>query len=467
MSGKPCQCGGQCGCKANALEQEWFGKTAADIRRVLSQILFPLQPHVKDFNKVLLEFSDALYGAVEDELEIVKYNTRHGYATAWGKQTYGGWESPPEYDEKDVEVPESFDLTCKVSVDFKVFIKSVMRYAKSQITDSRGFETALKSVLSNSNALNMVGKLLKDRLAYLIKADPDMITDHGELEDIISDEVLDQAVDVDTYGRPENPKVGKTWFKTTSRGVDLYCQIKVDVSNDWEMSIDYDYGRDYESEWEARNRRWAMNKLSLERAWFGKTAMKGIAMGKGFETDALRAHRYRDSLHVTDLTFAGKRGKKCQRAVIQLSYLYDGDDKDRSAWFDRVTWNLTGFYKDNWKGFINFIKDLQDQFPGEIKLDIYNERGVDVTPAGFGPIVVDGKHVKVDSRWDTFSVRDKDDQYNLPTCIPAFKGGKKDIKVFYRWVKDNQSKLRGMTYSDVLGEMRGIGIKYRSYCAMD
>ena len=135
--------------------------------------------------------------------------------------------------------------------------------------------------------------------------------------------------------------------------------------------------------------------------------------------------------------------------MIQLTYSYDGNDKDRSAWVDRVTWNLTGFYKDNWQGFINFIKDLQDQFPGEIKLDIYNERGVDVTTAGFGPIVVDGKHVKIDSRWDTFSVRDKDDQYNLPTCIPAFKGGKKDIKVFYRWVKDNQSKLRAWNRQQV------------------
>ena len=261
MSGGPCQCGGNCGCTARELEAAWFSKTAADIRRVLmlSQVLLPLQPHVKDFDKVLLEFSDALYGAVEEEPEIVKYNTRHGYATAWGKQTYGGWEDPPEYDEKEVEVPDSLNLTCKLSVDFKVFIKSVMRYAKSQITDSRGFETALKGVLSNSNASNMIGKLLKDRLAHLIKTDPDMITDHGDLEHIISDETYD-GVDVETYGRPENPKVGKTWYKTTSRGVDLYCEVKVGISDDWSLSIDYGYGR------------YATRKPDLEAVWFDKIA---------------------------------------------------------------------------------------------------------------------------------------------------------------------------------------------------
>ena len=104
---------------------------------------------------------------------------------------------------------------------------------------------------------------------------------------------------------------------------------------------------------------------------------------------------------------------------------------------------------------------------GRAKIQPRSLRGVDVAPAGFKPVKIRGKHVYIEADYDSFRVKDLVDRNNEPTCIPAFKGGKKSIKQFYRWVSDNISKIKSMKYYDVLGEMRKEGINYHDYCAMD
>ena len=95
------------------------------------------------------------------------------------------------------------------------------------------------------------------------------------------------------------------------------------------------------------------------------------------------------------------------------------------------------------------------------------ERGVDVTPGGFRPIKVNGKNITLEADYSDFTVRDKVDRFNEPTCIPAVKGGKRDIKVFYRWVKDNLPWLQSATFGDVMRAMMKEGIRFHQYCAMD
>lgn len=91
-------------------------------------------------------------------------------------------------------------------------------------------------------------------------------------------------------------------------------------------------------------------------------------------------------------------------------------------------------------------------------------RGVDVTPAGFSDIEINTDDVYIKAEHDGFRVKDKRDRYNEPTCITR---GKKSIKQFYRWVKDNESKLKRMTFREVLKGMDAEGINYHYYCAMD
>lgn len=202
-----------------------------------------------------------------------------------------------------------------------------------------------------------------------------------------------------------------------------------------------------------------------------------IGVGKTVELPRsnVRVHRYRDVLMFWDLTNAGKRGKKVDTFSI-------GNIEHMDPEYQKV---IEGFISNlfNWRSYADVryaakvvaevhhdgTRENGYQPFGGMTPRIHDsqERGVDVAPAGFGPIRVDGEHVSIDAGWKSFSVRDKDDQFNLPTCIPSIKGGVKDIKVFYRWVTDNEAALKRMLYRDVLKGMDAAGIGYHSYCAMD
>lgn len=91
---------------------------------------------------------------------------------------------------------------------------------------------------------------------------------------------------------------------------------------------------------------------------------------------------------------------------------------------------------------------------------------IDVTPAGFKPIRIMGKGVTIEADYNDFRVVANEDP-NETTCIPAIKGGKKDIKVFYRWAKDNESKLKNMKFSDIVRTLMSEGVKFHQYCAVD
>lgn len=189
--------------------------------------------------------------------------------------------------------------------------------------------------------------------------------------------------------------------------------------------------------------------------------------GKTWENDFVRVHRFRSAYHVWDLTNAGRRGKKVRKIALydtdmvrnesvqkNLDKLAKGIDKVKN--FDSVV-----------KWFDIIVRDAKLRGEHSPKIQVSEERGVDVAPGGFKPIRVVGKGVRVDSDYDSFTIKNLDDKINEPTCIPAIRGGKKDIKVFYRWVKENQAEIKNMTFSDVLKAMKKIGVSYHQYCAMD
>lgn len=202
----------------------------------------------------------------------------------------------------------------------------------------------------------------------------------------------------------------------------------------------------------------------LEKGQFSR-AKKAASLNVGNsledERRMLRFHRFRDSLRVWDLTNAGKRGKKVK--IFAVTGL-DRAGGAEAEFIFQVT--KAPSFAAALKLAKEWVDTMQETTPF-VHLYETEERGVDVTPAGFRPITVDGKHVYIQAEYNSFRIKDKVDLANEPTCIPAIKGGKKDIKVFYRWVKDNESKLKGMKFHDVLRAMMSEGIKYHQYCAMD
>jgi len=183
-----------------------------------------------------------------------------------------------------------------------------------------------------------------------------------------------------------------------------------------------------------------------------------------------RIYRSMSSVTVTDLAGAGKRGKTCAEAVLwdidvrQSPRLADAVDRVCAIAADASS------YEDAAAHLRFFVEDASENYPDARRAPQYHERtlkGVDVTPADFSPIKIETGEFSLESDYDDFTIRDKRDRCNLPVCIPAIKGGKSDIKVFYRWVSDNESRIKNMTYSEVLRGMGDAGIRYHSYYSMD
>jgi len=190
--------------------------------------------------------------------------------------------------------------------------------------------------------------------------------------------------------------------------------------------------------------------------------LKAMSAGETFESETWRIHRFRDSIRVTPLENAGKRGKKV--VVMSVHTRGYGDDLP----IESIALELLMHAKRNASSerMQKAIDEYIQVFAGKVEMYTTTQRGVDVMPAGFKNIAIQGDNVYVEAEYDSFRVKNQNDP-NETTCIPAISGGKKSIPVFYRWVKDNESKIKGMKYYDVLRAMKDLGIDYHSYCAMD
>ena len=110
-----------------------------------------------------------------------------------------------------------------------------------------------------------------------------------------------------------------------------------------------------------------------------------LKRGEGFENKGLRVHRYNHSIQVSDLTFAGKRGKK-----VQKFSLYDLDmgvteesEKMLEDWADGLR------RETNFKKALRGAEDIVAL--SRAKIETSSLRGVDVAPAGFKPVKIIGR----------------------------------------------------------------------------
>jgi hypothetical protein len=202
--------------------------------------------------------------------------------------------------------------------------------------------------------------------------------------------------------------------------------------------------------------RTALN-LKISELIYGKAASSFLRSGDTVEKNGIRFYFYRATLVATDLTNAGKRGKKVNEVVI----------KDRNLNYDMASL-MNAFDSAFGKNFAQVVAVFEDYAENYPVLEVYHRelRGVDVRPSDMEVLKVNGDFVTVEVDHESYTVRDKVDRNNEPTCIPA-ANGKKGVAVFYRWVMDNRQKIERMKYYDLLDEMHKMGIKYHNYCAMD
>lgn len=204
-------------------------------------------------------------------------------------------------------------------------------------------------------------------------------------------------------------------------------------------------------------------------------APAGIELGRTVEIGSVRIHRYMDSFQVTDLTNAGKRGKRARVASLGATYAYKGD---RAAWM--VSMGKALSCCESYDEIARLVSDILVDAPGEIRFSEREARGVDVEPAGVQTIEIavgdaeQGMRIKasatdfsVMSHWrgslpdGTRGHRQDTGYYPSGHCGKRVKAA--SCKAFFGWLRANLSTVQGMTIGDLCRVWDGIGVRYTSH----
>lgn len=199
-------------------------------------------------------------------------------------------------------------------------------------------------------------------------------------------------------------------------------------------------------------------------------------VGKTFESKYLRVHVYTDVIQITDLQYAGKRGK-------QVEEIWLSNTNSQTPTITKVIAKLIEAMQD-----IRYAKALDLVFQIEelskerkkidflytpLKVSLTTRRGIDVLPSVGSLIRIETPRWALEASPTDFTLKlhhtesGKSDP-NEPTCIPALKGKRKQgVKLFYEWVSLNQDKIRNMSFYEIQREMTKLGIAYYDYCAID
>ena len=206
----------------------------------------------------------------------------------------------------------------------------------------------------------------------------------------------------------------------------------------------------------------------------GISRSAGVRVGDTVESGSIRLHRYNSSLQVTDISNAGKRGKSCgQFSLYNLDYMFTD-----AKYVDSVGSALSKISKV--KTYDEALKIAQsvageDRDTSKVPIEIRKLRGVDVDPpatAMGGVIRMDTKEFKLEASATDFSVHEKprpgpngDDTRIL---MPPVRGAEKTaIKAFYAWVKENEAKIKRMTFRELNRAMADAKLNYHSFSTMD
>jgi hypothetical protein len=207
-------------------------------------------------------------------------------------------------------------------------------------------------------------------------------------------------------------------------------------------------------------------RLSAQKVVARFVLANDIPLGVTREFGSVRVHRYADHFKVTDLTFAGKRGKKVRVMNLSPTYQYKGKPAD---WMERMSTVLPDY--PGYDKIRGLISDLLHDFPGEINMQEFEVRGVDVNPGGTEKIeLANANGIRLTALPDNFTLvsswklgdgaaNDSDEPSNQQDTL-YYPVGKRDAMVFYNWLKANRLEAQKMTIEDFRKLWQGIGVKY-------
>jgi len=180
-----------------------------------------------------------------------------------------------------------------------------------------------------------------------------------------------------------------------------------------------------------------------------------MRIGQTWENEKIRVHMYADSIHVKDLTNAGKRGKSVDAFSVGLHYARDISSRLH---------DIVDSFNDStdYAKALGYAAKALAETP-EMQFHESKKRGVDVVPPNLKPIVIHTNDLYVKSDIQGFRMKDLQD-INEATTINTNRSGA--VKA-YKWFRENYAELQSMTYKQAVTALHRAGIPAREYYALD
>lgn len=189
-----------------------------------------------------------------------------------------------------------------------------------------------------------------------------------------------------------------------------------------------------------------------------------IPTGKTIESGTVRVHRFADHFRVTDLTNAGKRGKRVRSASFAPTFYFKGD---HGAWLENMAGILPSL--DSFDAVKRLVADVRADYPLEVTFDESEQRGVDVAPAGAQTIrLVTAGGLEITASAGGFMVKSTQ-------VLGGSKGHKQDTlywpagtktaqrassAAFFAWLRSNLSTVEAMTIGELRAQWEALGVGY-------
>ena len=199
-----------------------------------------------------------------------------------------------------------------------------------------------------------------------------------------------------------------------------------------------------------------------------------LEVGGDFFTEHLKLHHFHGSLTITDMTNAGKRGKKVRTlTMVPNSH---GNDELAGKVIKHAVNSILHMTYDHAKAALE--KVLQDQQGrGQVNLFELHEtavRGIDVEPMGIT--------IKLEKKFPNgtiVSIHASPHEFRVTNSVVIsapgktadgfrqdtnyWSVGKKDGILFYGWITDNLSHVANMTILDLQKVWDSLGARYDSH----
>ena len=179
-----------------------------------------------------------------------------------------------------------------------------------------------------------------------------------------------------------------------------------------------------------------------------------IDTGQTWDNGVIRIHRYMDSVRVSHVADAGKRGKKCRQLA---AWALDHQPVDVDLLLGGL---ITLAMLD--ASMATFRAALLVHGVTEDHIEDHLERGVDVEPA---KLEVTGEHVSMSVSNNEVSIYDLDDRNNEPAAMTRTRT---DAKRAGQWLKTHLTQVNQMRFSPLVHEVEeATGVRFHRWCRMD